>query len=146
MPGPRLTTLRSKGLSLPASFASSSRFSKPVACSTGSPIVVLVAKHLEAVSTFLLAVDRATLAYREAIVIFLEMISQAGSSTRSLSISFNLTSISYINCQNVHRAVTEWENVPVLATLQYKFSNEHNLANYRERINLNRVMKVGNQP
>lgn len=38
-PGPRLNTFKSKGLSLPATLATNSRFSKPVACSRGSPRV-----------------------------------------------------------------------------------------------------------
>lgn len=36
VPGPRLNTFISKGLSLPAALASNSRFSRPVACSNGS--------------------------------------------------------------------------------------------------------------
>lgn len=39
VPGPRLNTFKSKGSSLPATLATNSRFSKPVACSRGSPKV-----------------------------------------------------------------------------------------------------------
>lgn len=41
VPAPRLNTFMSKGLSLPAALARSSRFSKPVACSTGSFITTM---------------------------------------------------------------------------------------------------------
>lgn len=39
VPAPLFITLISKGFSFPATLANNSRFSKPVACSTGSPKV-----------------------------------------------------------------------------------------------------------
>ena len=46
VPAHRLNTFISKGLSFPATLASNSRFSKPVACSMGSPRVTETKKLL----------------------------------------------------------------------------------------------------